>query len=86
MLLANFASGATEADARALEPLMEVMPKAFGNTGTAPLLPTLPPAKGLVPGSLRYALGPVSVCGGGGSAAGGVAGLEDGAGGGDDAV
>ncbi len=42
------------------------MPKVFGNTGAAPLLPTLPPAKGLVAGSLRYALGPVSYAAEGG--------------------
>jgi hypothetical protein len=64
--LANFAGGATEADAHALEPLVEAMPKAFGNSAQAPLLPTLVPAKGLVAGSLRYALGPVSYAAEGG--------------------
>jgi hypothetical protein len=60
LVLANFAGAATAADALALEPLVEAMPKVFGNSGMAPVLPTLPPTSGLVPGSLRYALGPVS--------------------------
>jgi hypothetical protein len=60
VVLANFAGGATEADARELEPLVEAVPRASGNSAQAPLLPTLVPAKGLVAGSLRYALGPVS--------------------------
>ena len=65
--LANFAGGATEADAHALEPLVEAMPKAFGNSAQAPLLPTLVSVKGLVAGSLRYALGPVSYAAEGGA-------------------
>jgi hypothetical protein len=51
-------SGATAADVSALKPLAEVMPKAVGNKGIAPLLPSLAPSKGLVNGTLRYALGP----------------------------
>ena len=58
---------ATEEDVAALKPLAELMPKAVGNKGVAPLLPTLVPAKGLVDGSLRYALGAASY-----SAEGGV--------------
>jgi len=66
VVLANFVGGAIEADAHALEPLVEAMPKASGNSAQAPLLPTLVPAKGLVAGSLRYALGPVSYAAEGG--------------------
>ena len=65
VVLANFAGGA--ADAQALEPLVEAVPKAFGNSAQAPLLPTLAPVKGLVAGSLRYALGPVSYAAEGGA-------------------
>jgi hypothetical protein len=57
---------ATEKDFGTLKPLAEGMPKAIGNSGMAPLLPALVPAKGLVAGSLRYALGPVSYVGEGG--------------------
>lgn len=66
VVLANMPGGATEADARALQPLVEAMPKVFGNSGLAPLLPALVPTKGLVAGSLRYALGPVSYAAEGG--------------------
>lgn len=52
------ASGATADDVAALKPLVAVMPKVFGSKGVPPLLPSLFPAKGLVNGSLRYALGP----------------------------
>jgi hypothetical protein len=47
----------TAAEAGALKPLADGMPKAVGTSGLAPLLPSLAPAKGLVEGSLRYALG-----------------------------
>lgn len=40
--------------------LIDHLPKALGSTGIAPLLPTLLPAKGLDPTSVRYALGPLS--------------------------
>jgi hypothetical protein len=66
VVLANFAGGVTAADVQTLEPLVEAVPKAFGSTGLAPLLPTLVPEKGLVAGSLRYALGPVSYAANGG--------------------
>jgi hypothetical protein len=49
--------GATAADVDSLKPLALVMPKAFGEHGVAPLLPSLLPPKGLVNGSLRYAIG-----------------------------
>ncbi len=48
---------ATAADLPALQSLAEVMPKATGSQALQPLLPTLLPTRGLVPGSLRYALG-----------------------------
>jgi hypothetical protein len=67
VVLAEFAgAAATAQDVAGLRPLVEVMPKAFGNTGAVPILPTLTPSKGLVGGSLRYALGPVSYAAGGG--------------------
>jgi len=43
-----------------LAPLTVALPKAMGPTATAPLLPTLLPAKGLDQDSVRYALGPES--------------------------
>ncbi|HKO17833.1 MAG TPA: DUF6599 family protein [Acidobacteriaceae bacterium] len=39
--------------------LIEHLPKATGNAGLSPLLPTMLPAKGLEPESIKYALGPV---------------------------
>ena len=48
---------ATAADLGALQALAEVMPKAAGSQALQPLLPTLLPSRGLVPGSVRYALG-----------------------------
>jgi hypothetical protein len=53
-------SGATDGDMASLRPLAEGLPKISGNTGVAPLLPSLAPEKGLVAGSLRYALGPAT--------------------------
>lgn len=58
--LATFPAAVTAQDVAGLRPLVELLPKAFGNTGAVPILPTLPPSRGLVGGSLRYALGPVS--------------------------
>jgi hypothetical protein len=64
VVLASFAGqgagSVTAQDVASLEPLAAVMPKVFGGSGAVPILPTLPPAQGLVGGSLRYALGPVS--------------------------
>ena len=57
---------ATGADIVSLKPLSEVMPKASGNKGVAPLLPTFVPAKGLVEGSVRYAIGASSYAAQGG--------------------
>jgi hypothetical protein len=51
-------NGATEQDIATLKPLALGLPKVPGNKGVAPLLPTLVPAAGYVPASLRYALGP----------------------------
>lgn len=61
-----FASGATlvlaypatPSDLPTLKPLLERLPKALGNKGVPPLLPTFLPTQKLVEGSARYALGP----------------------------
>jgi hypothetical protein len=53
-------SGATAADIPGLKPLAAGLPKIFGSKDMAPLLPATVPAEGLVPGSLRYALGPAT--------------------------
>ena len=72
VVLASFAgqgaggSEVTAQDVASLRPLLEAMPKVFGGADAVPILPTLPPAKGLVGGSLRYALGPVSYAAEGG--------------------
>ena len=47
------------ATAAATNRLIDRLPKALGTAGTAPLLPTLLPAKGLDADSIKYALGPV---------------------------
>jgi hypothetical protein len=52
------ASGTT--DVATLKPLAAVLPKITGSKGMAPILPGMVPAKGLVAGSVRYALGPES--------------------------
>jgi len=49
-----------------LKPLAAGLPKVSGNKGLAPLLPTLIPTNGLVPGSVRYALGAESYAAEGG--------------------
>ncbi len=68
VVLASFAGEGevTAQDVASLQPLLGAMPKVFGGAGAVPILPTLPPAKGLVGGSLRYALGPVSYAAEGG--------------------
>ena len=63
---AKFPSAVTAQDVAGLRPLLALMPKTFGNTGAVPVLPTLVPSKGLVGGSLRYALGAVSYAAEGG--------------------
>ena len=60
-------NGAEGSDMAALKALVEAMPKPQGNKGVAPLLPTFVPEKGLVAGSVRYAVGPATY-----SAQGGV--------------
>jgi hypothetical protein len=60
------AGSVTAQDVASLEPLAAAMPKVFGGSGAVPILPTLPPVQGLVDGSLRYALGPVSYAAEGG--------------------
>ncbi len=59
-------SGAGAEDVPSLKKLSEVMPKVPGNKGVAPLLPTLAPRKGMVNGSLRYAVGPATYAAEGG--------------------
>jgi hypothetical protein len=59
-------NGAGAEDVAGLKKLAEVMPKVPGNKGVAPLLPTLAPRKGMVNGSLRYAVGPVTYAAEGG--------------------
>ena len=54
---ANAAAGRA-AEMAELTELAGAMPKIGGPKGAAPLLPTMAPAKGLEPGSLKYALGP----------------------------
>jgi hypothetical protein len=66
LVLATFGGEVTAQDVASLRPLAQAMPKVFGGAGAVPILPTLPPAKGLVGGSLRYALGPVSYAAEGG--------------------
>ena len=48
---------ATAADVPTLAKLAELMPKPTGSQALQPMLPTLLPARGLVAGSQRYALG-----------------------------
>jgi hypothetical protein len=60
------ASPATEADLPALRELAKVLPKPTGNQGVAPLLPSLLLQDHLIPGSIRYALGPASYAAEGG--------------------
>jgi hypothetical protein len=59
-------SPATSADVASLKPLVQVLPKVSGGKGVAPLLPTFIPSKGLVEGSVRYAVGPSSYAAEGG--------------------
>ncbi len=47
-------------DAVTLKPLVAALPKIGGSKNESPMLPTLVPAKGLVAGSVRYALGPAT--------------------------
>jgi hypothetical protein len=54
-------------DGAALKPLALILPKITGSKGIAPLLPAELPDKGLVAGSLRYALGPASYAAEGGT-------------------
>ncbi len=48
---------ATLADLATLKALEMVLPKPAGSAALQPLLPTLLPTRGLIPGSMRYALG-----------------------------
>ena len=57
---------ATPADLPALQSLAALMPKPVGSQALQPLLPSLLPSRGLMPGSLRYALGPRSYMADGG--------------------
>lgn len=60
------ASPAGALDLPALKDLAKALPKVTGSRGVAPLLPSLAPAENLVPGSLRYALGPATYAAEGG--------------------
>lgn len=60
------ASPVSAADLPALRELAKVLPKVNGSRGVAPLLPSIPPAEHLVPGSVRYALGPATYAAEGG--------------------
>jgi hypothetical protein len=66
VVLANFSGPISAGDVASLKPLVLRLPKVVGSRGVAPLLPTLVPAKGLVAGSVRYALGPATYAGEGG--------------------
>jgi hypothetical protein len=48
------------ADPKIVSAILAALPKVGGSKSQPPLLPTFFPAKGLVPGSVRYALGPAS--------------------------
>jgi hypothetical protein len=56
LMLATGGSG-NVFEVASFKPLVEVLPKVAGNKGVAPMLPSLLPEKGLVAGSVRYALG-----------------------------
>jgi hypothetical protein len=66
VVLADFGTPVTSSDIESLKPLAAALPKIGGNRGIAPLLPTLIPRDGLVQGSVKYALGPVSYAAEGG--------------------
>ncbi len=66
IVLVNFGGEQTAGEIASLKPLAEGLPKVFGNTGVAPLLPSLAPERGLVAGSMRYALGPATYAAEGG--------------------
>jgi len=66
VVLAAFGGEVSVADAATLRPLADGLPKVPGNKGVFPLLPTMVPARGLVEGSVRYALGPASYAAEGG--------------------
>ena len=61
------ANGVAGLDPENLRTLSGTLPKASGPKGLAPLLPTYLPTEGLVPGSVRYALGPAGYAAMGGS-------------------
>jgi len=60
------ATSAHSLAASELQALAVTLPKISGPKGMSPLLPTLLPAKGLKPESVRYALGPTSYTASGG--------------------
>lgn len=57
---------ATAADLKLLQPLAAGIAQVHGSAAQPPLLPTYLPEKGLVPGSVRYALGPATYAADGG--------------------
>ena len=60
VLDAEPASASTALSAADLHALADTLPKIGGPKGLPPLLPTYLPVIGLVPGSVRYAVGPVA--------------------------
>jgi hypothetical protein len=70
---AAFRGERTSAD---LQDLVPRLPKVGGPKGLAPLLPTLLPAKGLEPETLKYALGPASYQAMGGVLPAGIVGFD----------
>jgi hypothetical protein len=76
VVLANFGGTVSAGDVASLKPMVAGLPKVTGSRGVAPLLPTLAPAKGLVEGSVRYALGPVTYAAEGGVLAASSVGWE----------
>ena len=65
LVLVTGGSGNGE-EVASLKPLVAGLPKVSGSKALPPLLPTLVPAKGLVAGSVRYALGAASYAAEGG--------------------
>ena len=65
LVLVTGGSGSGE-EVASLKPLVAGLPKVSGSKALPPLLPTLVPAKGLVAGSVRYALGAASYAAEGG--------------------
>ncbi len=59
-----------------LRAMAATLPKVGGPKGAPPLLPTLLPEEGLIPGTFRYAVGPVGYAATGGTLPGSILGFE----------